>query len=321
MNPESGRCVKRSGIIGRQINKDGEYGIVHDLSRKHTQNINPSIARLYSNTLFQTLSELNPVFEKKLGKGGFGSVYKATIDVNGETKPVVVKIMDDSNNIARYEYDIQTEFKNAGILVPRPILYRTFKNKGRIFAIIIMSLDEFTTHMGVFQDWLEKKQPIEILDDMLKSVDLLLTAMCAKNFVHGDFHWGNIAFQNTSTGTTIPASAQFVIEDRDGDIVIVSPLLIDFGWASEGKCRPDLEILQLIRTLDPDFKIHKENRKYLKDGLLELLQKYKSTNPYYADKIDYNKFNNYNQIHALWDRVHRNQYEPDYNESVKIYSR
>ena len=189
-----------------------------------------------------------------------------------------------------------------------------------------MTLDELTTRMGVFQDWLEKRQPQEILDLMLKSVDLILADMCANNFVHGDFHWGNIAFQNTSLESTVRKSAKFTIMDKQGNPVMISPLLIDFGWASKGKCRPDFEILQLLRTLqiqDSDEPgIQKNNRKYLEDGLLKLLHKYKSRNPYYIDTVkDYNQLRNLNVSDRLHNKVHRNQYEPEFNKALRSWKR
>lgn len=189
-----------------------------------------------------------------------------------------------------------------------------------------MDLDEYTTRTGVFQRWLEKKQPENILDLMLKTIDLLLSDMCANNFIHGDFHWGNIGFQNTSPESTVRTEEKFKIEDKQGRPIIISPLLIDFGWASKGKCRPDFEILQLIRTLQITDKgeivIQKDNRKYLENGLLQLLEKYKSRNPYYIDTIeDYGKLRNFKFSDELHDEVHRKQYSPEFRRAYGSWER
>ena len=328
-NPQTGRCVKKSGSIGKRIiDGDKERDVASDLSKEHRENINHIVARKYSNALFEELADLNPIFERPLGKGGYGQVYTGTIEKDGKLKDVVIKIMkENEGSSSKYEYEIQSAFKNAGILVPRPILYTEFvTERGDTFAIIIMDLDEYTTRTGVFQRWLEKKQPENILDLMLKTIDLLLSDMCANNFIHGDFHWGNIGFQNTSPESTVRTEEKFKIEDKQGRPIIISPLLIDFGWASKGKCRPDFEILQLIRTLQITDKgeivIQKDNRKYLENGLLQLLEKYKSRNPYYIDTIeDYGKLRNFKFSDELHDEVHRKQYSPEFRRAYGSWER
>lgn len=295
-------------------------------------NINNELFKLYSDNLFNYLATFKIHFEQQLGRGANGTVYKATIqeddddvkEASSRPREVVIKIMKKNMN-SRYEYEIQKLFYDKGVLVPEPIWYGEFEDGKNIEqAIIIMDLNSFASEMGTFSNWLNVKQPEQILDYMLKSIDLILEDLCAHNFVHGDLHWGNIAFQSTYENLyNIREDAKFTMSDKRGNIVTVAPLLIDFGLASSGvRCFPVLEIVQLLRTLYMRLRTRNpcdiDNKDYLVNGLIELLLKY---SPNLPNLIDIDRLSNPHYVESLYEKLLVTYYLPVYKVKVNRWEK
>jgi hypothetical protein len=177
----------------------------------------------------------------------------------------------------QYETYMHNKFYNAKVGAPKPYFGIEFKSSGKDVYVSGMKLDPYAVNFGLFNDLLTKKnaQPI-VLDYIIKSIDAVLNQMCEKNLVHGDLHWDNIGFQdmNSQSKTVL---IEFPMMQNYGVYNYVSPLVIDFGFAGQGACNPDLEILQLVRTLFPDFEggsVKPFNRSYLYPRLMSLLDKY-----------------------------------------------
>jgi hypothetical protein len=247
----------------------------------------------YSENLFNYLANFKINFEQKLGRGANGSVYKATIQeeddddekhASSRPREVVIKIMKKTKN-SRYEYEVQKLFHDKGVLVPEPIWYGEFKNDKNIeHAIIIMDLNSFASEMGTFSNWLNVKQPQQILDYMLKSIN-------------------------------------FTMSDNRGNIVTVAPLLIDFGLASSGvQCFPVLEIVQLLRTLYLTLRSRKpydiDNIDYLVNGLIELLLKYSSNPP-----LNINRLTEPRYVESLYEKLLITYYLPVYKTKIKRWEK
>jgi hypothetical protein len=111
-----------------------------------------------------------------------------------------------------------------------------------------------------------------IMDCMLISVDMILTRMKQSRLMHGDLHFNNIGFQSTRT-LTHTGVVEFVLAKN----IVISPLLIDYGWSSVNVTAPsDVELIQTIRCLHPVLSpgIVRNNRTYMYNGLLALVDKH-----------------------------------------------
>jgi len=111
----------------------------------------------------------------------------------------------------------------------------------------------------MLDDILKNPLPIPFLERIYGVIQQMIKTMCEKNFVHGDFHWGNIGFMKDNNRSPQSLSLN---DDIFGDGTNVRLAVIDFGWSSTSKCNPQLELLQLIRTI-PLSDIDKSNADYL----------------------------------------------------------
>ncbi len=205
------------------------------------------------------------VIQRYLGRGSFGSVYSAS----NRHLNLVLKFEHVSSRDMKQECKMHKLFHQKNIGAPEPLFCKEFhKNLGRIF-VTGMKLDRYAEKFGLFNKMLDKLQPPAILDYVLESIDGMLTSMCEHNLIHGDFHWGNIGFQESARESRLSFPVR-VEEEK----MYVSPLVIDFGYSKEGRCIPEIELLQLIRTLYPQVmpEINRENAEYLFKGIVRLMR-------------------------------------------------
>lgn len=281
LNPETNRCVNRNGKIGKQVlerQKDQPKPVdVYPFLEPHT-NLNQSISRKYGTQIMKIISDITKVqpnqiiFKKHLGKGSYGDVYIVKLidrvlivkfeRFGGENRKTLQDLIE--------EYKMHEQFYIRKTGVPKPYFYGYIEN----LFITAMKLDPFAVDFGLFEKQIQKELPTHILSYMLQSIEATLAHFEKHRLMHGDFHWGNIGFQDLHSQSKT-ALIEFTIMVNDRNWYYVSPLLIDFGFAKIGKFFPDVELIQLIRTLYPCYiRVDPKNREFLYQGLLKLIDKY-----------------------------------------------
>lgn len=293
--PQKRRASKQVHFSQYDVNLlDGEVNMNARIKRMYGRYIIEKIARAVQEDV-QVIR-----FMKLLGKGANGQVFM--VYLGERQKYCIVKFQKyhgpSSWRNIRYEYAMQELFHDKKVGAPTPIFFDRYNNNGSNIAIIAMKLDPFAVQFGLFHTLLKTPLDKTILDYMLDSIEEIITKMCASQLIHGDFHWGNIGFQDmNSQSVTVLRNYPVNFNNRN---YYVAPLVIDFGWATEGECMQEVEIVQLIRTLYPVFKsgYTLDNRNYLYAGLLELLRKLGSQikftqTPTWSTK----EFNGVNQVH------------------------
>jgi len=105
---------------------------------------------------------------------------------------------------------------------------------------------------GTIEELLTKRLIEKDINIILNMTMTLLERLCKEGFSHGDFHWRNIGFDYT--------------ENRDS--LTVKVLDLEF---SEFKCNEQLDIVQLIRTIDKKYSpsVEDNNREYIRNKLIQ----------------------------------------------------
>lgn len=212
--------------------------------------------------------------DKKLGKGEFGVVYKVCLE-NNRNCEYALKVQNV--NKSRYkdiekEHELHKLFYKAK-LSPKFVESKTIKKNNKyIDYSLIERID------GILEDYIQPFTTKEQLDMIVSSIIRLCNSMCKFKLTHGDMHSGNIAYVLN-------------VHKRRIDFK-----LIDFGWSMKGKCNPQLELLQFLRTL------HMSKYKCPK-GLTVKEQRYAKKS--YNDNIKYLE----NSIYNI--------YKKKYNNSLK----
>lgn len=245
-------------------------------------NINQEILDRYGNDLFTEIYDIvgtDVIFHKKIGdKSVFGSVF--IVRIIGKLTIFKIELVNDEKfcrispsqsiyKYTRFEFDMHQLFYEKGMNVVRPLFHLFFQNGQDVYSATCMEFDPRATEIGTLKTFLRIHQPQEVLDNVLYGIYITLQSMCSNNLIHGDFHTSNIMFQ-ISDDRNEDTILKFPLYD-DGKEVYLSILLIDFGFSGEGRCLPELEILQLIRTI---YSL-KHNRDYLVNGFLEMLKIFK----------------------------------------------
>lgn len=240
-------------------------------------NMNEYVTKKYGKFIYKFISNFYKVpinqitAVKQMGKGQYGEVFMFRIIDN----LIIIKfekVKDKSLREMKNEYEMHVMFYEDNIGVPKPLFYAVSHNKK--FTFVGMELDPYAVDFGFFEKQLLKPVKQYILKYMIESIDALLTRLCERGYIHKDMHWGNIGYQDIHTSSKSSLIEFPIIIDNQ--LHYVSPLLIDFGFSEKRPCSPDLELLQLIRTLYPFFQenCHRSNRDYLYSELLKLLDKH-----------------------------------------------
>lgn len=139
-----------------------------------------------------------------------------------------------------------------------PVLLRDrhfISRNNTAFGILIMEkYNQNTVEQWLADVTLEK----DVLHYVYTEIIRILDAMCLHNLTHGDLHWGNIGL---------------VFDENDTRPIRFKLKLLDFGQSSVGKCDKKVELIQLLRTLNPVYHgkhpFKQSNAKYLEDKLYQ----------------------------------------------------
>jgi len=292
LNPDTNRCVNSRGRIGQQIRlrghklrgseqsagqgqvEDNEYFQAFDqMDDTFTGNINRKIQTKYGHGIFESLAsllEIHPsdiIFRRFIGAGSYGSVFLVSL-ANKATIIIKVQVGQSKKEI-EHEYYMHERFYHYRIGAPKPYFLMFYKK----IALIGMQLKPHAIKFGVFSTYLRFPLNKKILQYMIDSVDHLVHKMCKHDLIHADMHWGNIGFQRVVNEQPTNPTFKF---NYKGEVHNLTPMIIDFGFAKEAKCFPDVELIQLVRTLYPQFNnaVHPKNRDFLYNRLIELISKY-----------------------------------------------
>lgn len=186
LNPSTGRCVSKSGAIGRKIMKKTPERKRKNRSRSLTKNRSRSLPKKPPAKFTRIIEKckMNKVWKKnkRIGSGSVGSVY-----LTGDKTRYVLKIQKDDQEFRREVMILKklVGWKHS----PKVEAVWTCNNKG---YIVMEKLDKLKY---------SKKESLKKIQQVLKQLH-------TKNITFPDCHSGNVMMR------------------KDGTVVI-----IDFGWA------------------------------------------------------------------------------------------
>ena len=254
INPKTGRCVLKTGAIGQKLL--GAKPSSSSITKKYTKK--------YGKDLMDKLPTDFKII-KQIGKGEFGTIH-LTCKGNCSTKyvlkiqikPTKMSTTDFIKDIER-EITLQKKFHNHK-LAPKIITDYMYTYKGKLHSVIVME------SVGILDDMLNsfpknRSGATKFCKDIAKAVNRLMNTMCRHGLTHGDMHNENIGFLPVREGHLWEKSAPYQL------------ILIDFGMSYPRKCRPSLELLQLIRSLMMD-RTKSKNKKLIDCLIVELYKIY-----------------------------------------------
>jgi tRNA A-37 threonylcarbamoyl transferase component Bud32 len=190
---------------------------------------------------------------RKLGSGAAGIAL--LLCRNGsDCKVLKVSKLKDPKVREHFERELvmHKKFEAAGI---GPRIFRTgkFRKGDTEYGVI-----EMARVSGTFDDLLKVRQSKKVLDWIVESVDKIVDKLCEYGLIHGDTHFGNLAYNEQPNGKR-------------------KPMMIDFGLAcckKKTKCNPALEYLTIIRDMPFDESgIEDHNLDYLMDRFISIYRK------------------------------------------------
>ena len=281
-NPETGRCVKKTGAIGRRINQGN--AVLRPASKDRpctsTQIRNPqtgrcvkktgAIGRRISNIQREsgrgpTIPILSTANRRKYRRAIVPSLLLSTFNMNpnGVKESYIVKRSDDTDvyaikwsngkvyalkhfkgvpaEMAFADEEVNLLMLRAGLPVPKP--YGVYKLSD-IETVSLSEFDEFSFLFGTLDVLLNTVQGSAAIRDICDASIHIISELCKGGFIHGDLHTGNIGFRY-ATG----AESKIYQFKINGVVREVTPIIVDFGWSRPGRCRPRLELYQLIRGI------------------------------------------------------------------------
>ena len=241
LNPATGRCVKKTGAIGRRIS---------------------NIQLVSSQTTIPVLSSRNRrQYRRKMVPSILLSAFN--MDSNGVKESYIIKSSIEvdmyavrwSNNkvyVLRHSKRTPSEITLAddevnrlmlmnGLPVPKP--YGVYKLND-IETVSLTEFDEFSFMFGTIDILINTVHGNTLLKDICDASIYIISQLCKTGFIHGDLHTGNIGFRYARGG-----ESKIYKFNIDGVIRDVTPIIIDFEWSMPGRCRPRLELYQLIRGI------------------------------------------------------------------------
>lgn len=240
----------------------------------YKDNLEVYLDRYLENTEYEIYDYINA--------GKFGSVYLICNKLNGSNcKAVKVSLFEsDELKLFQNEIDMQNLFYkyNLSLKVDKSDIFKL--NNQYSLGIIIMDLID-----GTIFDLLKTPQDELVLNKIYQWFLVIIRKMCKYNLIHGDLHLRNLGYKITNEGK-------------------IRPVLIDFGWSSRGRCKPELEILQLLRLLNHE-KLYAYNKRYLFHKLLDLL------------KTKYKYLKTMKDVDELWDDLSDNYAYEEYSRHIR----
>lgn len=285
-NPKSGRCVSRTGNIGKQIinsivrrSKYDKEDKCSDIHCEDNKICNPKTGRCilkqnsepyenkYTKYIYKKYSKIVDEFLPEsyilvdlIKTGAYGEIFIAYIQ-NDETYRALKFQTFEKNKINNFENDIYmySIFQEKGLALP---LYNSIIYKHNNTTYCYMEMGKLD---GTLKTILSGLVSDEILENIIDYILELLHELCKYGLIHGDFHWDNIGF---------------TLKKHEGKSYI-RLWLIDFAFSCcyekhgneikqrEIECNFSLEILQAIRTLFI-LQINKYNKQYLAKELYKI---------------------------------------------------
>lgn len=265
LNPKTNRCVSKKGVLGKKIlrSKRKSHSKTSKPKRKfckiqknkYTLQQIPKYKNTFQDNVFDKilkhlskfksiipqLNTLYPINELSfVGKGSYGVIFRHNN-----------KILKISKITSVNEFNIHKQL-DAISFAPKIFAYHKI---GDISIILMEPIN------GFLEKYLEILRTKEEIHQIVVSIDEIIKTLCYHNILHGDFHIGNFALLEAPSMTY--------------QSIGVLPVLIDFGFSRNTKCVPAFELIQMLRTLEPDYsKINRTNASNLRDGLLLLYQRY-----------------------------------------------
>jgi tRNA A-37 threonylcarbamoyl transferase component Bud32 len=230
------------------------------LHQYHINNYERYVKEFLSNTEYEIYDYIN--------RGNFGSVFLICKKLNGGDCKAIKVSAFQNKYIKKFKQEIrmQQEFYKHGLAVQiHNAFIRELDDKFNL-GIVIMDLID-----GTINNFLSKKRSIKVLERVLEWVIVFIRKMCKYNLIHGDMHVENFGYVITKEGK-------------------MRPVLIDFGWAQNGECQQDLELLQFMRFLDEN-EMNKFNAEYLFGKIIPIVQR------------KYPDIKNIDDVHEYWDEI------------------
>lgn len=218
-------------------------------TKHHKTKVHIDMAKLHKEfgSQFLKLLPKKHSMQKQIGKGAFGKVY---LSCNHKNSCFVLKlqVVTDKKEFTD-ELKLQKLFHSKK-LAPKLYSYKLYTYKNKTIGAILMDPVDY-----MLPTLLTNKLPTPELNQYIIWLVEVIDLLCKYKLAHNDLHFDNIA-----------------ISDNNG---ILSPILIDFGQSTVGKCYPQLEFLQMIRTLNTRYfpELHKHNIKYLSKELSNIYRK------------------------------------------------
>ena len=275
LNPATGICVKRNGKIGRQLLNYSKPEYIELTPFPKIEVEFNSLAHPSKNIDSVLLAKYGPLLPEN---------FNATKVLGSGIEGVVVALNRNRSTSSAYAMkifngkmpNVNTEIAQLlSSLGAAPTLYGILVNDRGFRAIVMGRVD------GVLSEYLRDRRTPDRLKILVAQLMQLIDHLCRAGVIHADFHWANIGYELFGKeGTEVSGSALKVI---------------DFGHSIEAPCFPEIELAQLLRTLNPVYgEMNEFNRVYLRDALLAKFNELPNVRPL---EKNYNAFEKrYNEL-------------------------
>lgn len=274
LNPESGRCVSRTGKIGKKLlakhsPKRKSPSPKKKLPTENIFNLNPIIKSLNKGILINK-DFLNFIasnirgykIKYEVGRGDYGIVYLIQKDNSTQQRILKISYLDDATKIENFKKEVIMQRKLATLNLA-PTIYNpdTFLYSMGYNGVGIIVMEKINNTLA---EVLSNKLSFVDLETIYDGIAYLISELCLYGIVHGDFHPGNLGID-------------FVYDSSDPrsnyEGFYASIKMIDFGTSccevDKYQCIPKLELMKLIRGLMINL-FPNRNKEYLLPRLIHL---------------------------------------------------
>lgn len=216
-----------------------------------------NILKNIANGIYKT--QLNAQLQKELNKPShnlpLSDGFKVSKIIKNETEKGVYIISNGKESrIAKITplHEIGNEIEILEKLSKLELAPRIYKSEVITSYGSDKAYYEMEMMTGTIEELLTKRLIEKDINIILNMIMTLLERLCKEGFSHGDFHWRNIGFDYS----------------KNRDSLTVKVLDLEF---SEFKCNEQLDIVQLIRTIDKKYSpsVENNNREYIRNKLIQ----------------------------------------------------